>query len=345
MQNSNPTTTSNDNSQGQNSTMPSNNIDDLLRVGSNAIDPMATNPVVTPVAEPVVEAVIEPVGEPVVAPTVEQPVPVVMDAPIVEPIAVEPAVVETPVLNVEVKPDMPTTINQSVETVDPNQLAQSVEAPKLDVTQASAEVTQLPVEEIAVKPVETVSAPAMPEQAQNNPIADSTFTPGPTLDSPMPGMQENTVNVQNLNVTDIMDTQTNNDAPMVEVKPDIAPEPVEAVRQVPTEVNPQLKGIFDAVPSEVNIAPTTNTEIPSNITTENNITSSMPTLGNDLNTLPSIETINPVVATVPKAKGGFSFVRFILWTVILLLGILSLVIGFYFAKLVQIPFLDTLFQS
>jgi hypothetical protein len=350
MQNSNPTTTSNDNSQNQNSTMPSNNIDDLLRVGSNAIDTMATIPVV----------------EAVVTPPVEQPAPVMVDVPVVQPTTVEPVlemvtpqVVESPMLNVEVVPDIPVnTIStaQPVENIDPNQLAQSVEAPKEDIAQSPVEVTQIPVEvpqpvieASPVKPMETVASPAIPDQAQveNNPITNSTFTPGPTLDSPMPGMQENTVNVQNLNVTDIMDTQIKNEEPIVEAKLDIPAEPVEAVRQVPTEVNPQLNGIFDAVPSEVNIAPTTNTEIPSNITVENNITSDMPALGAQVNSnsLPSIETINPVINTVSKPKGGFSFVRFILWTVILLLGILSLVIGFYFAKLVQIPFLDTLFQS
>jgi hypothetical protein len=344
MQNSNPTTNSNDNSQNQNSTMPANNIDDLLKMGSNVIEPAAQAPIVEQVT---------------VVPTVEQPIQVVETAPVVQPtvsapIVSEPVVapvVETPVLNVEVVPDANVTMSQQVEVVDPNQLAQSVQDVKPEVTQAPIEVPQSNVAEMVVKPIESVAAPVIPEASPSvsNPINDSTFTPGPALDAPMPGMQENTVNVQNLNVTDIMETQTKSDAPMFEAKPEVMAQPVEAVRQVPTEVNPQLNGIFDAVPSEINITPSTN-ESSLNIPVENNITSAMPTLGNSespvnsANTLPSIETINPIINTVPKAKGGFSIVRFILWTVILLLGILSLVIGFYFAKLVQIPFLDTLFQ-
>ena len=89
----------------------------------------------------------------------------------------------------------------------------------------------------------------------------------------------------------------------------------------------QNTNLFETIPSDV-VIPNT----PTNVETNEPLSNALPDLDRIAN-----------ATSIPQTNSG-GVVRFILWFLILILGVISLILGMYFAQVLSLPFLDQLFK-
>jgi len=283
-----------------------------------------TNPVVEPVVEPVAQPEVEainvvdipennltgliPDNSPVTDTTIDQ--------------AAQPVVIKAPV------------VNPIMESIVPPTQEEVVTPPNIDISA----LPETPVAEV----IPVVTPNAEPSNVHENTAAlnvlDDIMPEKPTfpMTSAIPSTPEVVVNtpIDVLNTpTDVADSGANTFA---------------ASTSVEMPQSSELSEVFKLTPSEV--------EIPSNtapvgpiydqgpvlVPTETPVVTNTNESGFATNQVPSMATTPAPVISVKGGSSG-SLLKIVLWGVILVIGIIALIIGMYFANIIKLPFLDTIF--
>ena len=262
---------------------------------------------------------------------------------VVPDVPVSPAPVDNPVAAVDTAP-ISTPLDVTLEP-----------APAMPEVKAE-EKAQMPTEnldvDVAATPVVPAATPA-PE-----PMPEPMSEPVKPVETP------SNIDASTLNVTDMMDTKPSDPENVTPVSPtakaeslnvlsDISPTPVVEkpsepfTPPVPAQTGPvsiapegQLSQVFELAPSDVEIPSSTTPSVQQS-------EPSMVPLDSIGNTNMS-SNINSELVTKDQPKNQKSgklgsILRYVIWTFILLLGMVAVVMGTYLAKLIDIPFLDTIF--